>query len=159
MVEEIVLQGQSFEKNKKWLKKYSENEGLNYESITSHLELIFSGFEIYKNFPCDQTKQLLLKFSDLGIINSGLIDSVIVQIITQPHSKVIDIKTFNSLLMELDEMRYKLKEELLSGISLNNTIKEQSEKIYILESQVKTNYIWARELEEELKALTRNPKK
>ena len=37
MVEEIVLEGKPFDTQKKYLKKFSENEGLDYETLESKL--------------------------------------------------------------------------------------------------------------------------
>ena len=48
MVEEVVLEGGSFEKSKKWLQKYSENESLDYEKIVAGFDKIFELFIEYK---------------------------------------------------------------------------------------------------------------
>ena len=41
LAEEVVINGEPFDAQKKWLRKYSEAEGLNYETIESNLNDLF----------------------------------------------------------------------------------------------------------------------
>jgi len=59
MVEEIVLKGEAFDdQKKKWLKKYSEAEGLNYTELEGNLSDFFELIEDYKDF----TSQIKIRF-------------------------------------------------------------------------------------------------
>ena len=61
MVEEKFLKGESFEKSKKWLKKYSEAEGLDYEVLEKNLEEFFEAFDDYKRTGANSIMKLLEK--------------------------------------------------------------------------------------------------
>ena len=45
LVEEVVVNGEPFDAQKKWLRKYSEAEGLNYDPIESNLSKIFEALK------------------------------------------------------------------------------------------------------------------
>ena len=50
LVEEIVLEGKSFENNKKYLSRFSEAEGVDYESLETDLYDFFEIMEEWKSF-------------------------------------------------------------------------------------------------------------
>ena len=45
LVEEVVVNGEPFDAQKKWLRKYSEAEGLNYESLENNLNDLFEALK------------------------------------------------------------------------------------------------------------------
>lgn len=51
MVKEIVLEGKPFDTQKKYLKKFSENEGLDYDKLESDLITFMEIIESIKNTP------------------------------------------------------------------------------------------------------------
>jgi uncharacterized protein (TIGR02145 family) len=60
MVEEIVLKGEAFdEQKKKWLKKYSEAEGLNFGELEGNLNDFFEAFHDYKRTQVNSILKLL----------------------------------------------------------------------------------------------------
>ena len=78
MVEEIVLEGKPFNTQKKYLKKFSENEGLDYGQLESNICTFIDIFESIKKTP----NKLLEKFAiDKGqdcYISSSLVKKLLV---------------------------------------------------------------------------------
>jgi len=93
MVEEIVLKGEDFdEQKKKWLKKYSEAEGLNYAELEGNLNDFFELLEDYKKSQSNALKRVLSNQASVCFINNNLLDKLISQqpqIILPPEKKLI----------------------------------------------------------------------
>jgi hypothetical protein len=77
MVEEIVLNGENFEKNKKWLKKYSENEGIDYEEYENSLSDFFEFLSDYKNTKSSAFRRLLGRQAKLCFITEELLNKLL----------------------------------------------------------------------------------
>jgi len=75
MVEEIVLKGEPFdEQKKKWLKKYSEAEGLNYVELEGNLSDFFEALHDYQRTQANSIKKLLEILSVACFIDKLLLD-------------------------------------------------------------------------------------
>jgi len=74
MVEEIVLKGEAFDdQKKKWLKKYSEAEGLNYIELEGNLILLFALLNDYFSTKSDAIKQVLIEKAKTCYVSENLI--------------------------------------------------------------------------------------
>ena len=67
LVEEVTINGEPFDVQKKWLRKYSEAEGLNYETIESNLSDLFDAIKELEN---PQNIFRRLRFSEISKIAS-----------------------------------------------------------------------------------------
>lgn len=74
LAEEVVLEGKPFADQKKWLRKYSENEGVNYAALEKNLTEFFETIEELKSHESkagERLAKLLAKdcFLDEGKVN------------------------------------------------------------------------------------------
>ena len=76
MVQEIVLRGESFEKNQKWLKKYSENEGLNYEKLEQNFEDLFELIGDYQKMQLPSLKKVITKQAEICFVNFDILENL-----------------------------------------------------------------------------------
>jgi membrane-associated HD superfamily phosphohydrolase len=78
MVEEIVLKGEAFdEQKKKWLKKYSENEGLNYVELEGNLNDFFSLLPDYLSTELPSLKKAFKKKSNDCFISDDVLKKIL----------------------------------------------------------------------------------
>jgi hypothetical protein len=151
MVEEIVLKGEAFdEQKKKWLKKYSEAEGIDYHEIEKRLGMLLIAIDIKKDYSDKKMTDLILNLSSVCLLHSDFSKKIISQIPNHTQKANVTPEQFNELLLELDSMRHQVKVEN----NTNKLIKEENEKLIVenknLKQQVISNYNWARELESKL---------
>jgi len=79
MVEEIVLKGDSFDElKKKWLKKYSEAEGLNYGELEGNLNDFFELLEDYKKSQSNALKRVLLNQASVCFLTDKYLEAILV---------------------------------------------------------------------------------
>jgi uncharacterized protein (TIGR02145 family) len=80
MVEEIILQSKSFdEQKKKWLKKYSENECINYNDLEENLNDFFELIDDYMKSQSSAFKRMLSNQASTCFISNILLDKLISQ--------------------------------------------------------------------------------
>jgi len=80
MVEEIVVKGKPFdEQKKKWLKKYSEAEELNYDELEGNLNDFLELIEDYHKSQSNALKRVLLNQASVCFIGNNLLDKLISQ--------------------------------------------------------------------------------
>jgi formylglycine-generating enzyme len=77
MVEEIVLKGETFDHmKKKYLKKYSEAEGVNYEELEGNLNDFLELLEDYRKTQSNALKRVLTNQASACFIADALLDSL-----------------------------------------------------------------------------------
>jgi len=102
MVEEIVLKGEAFdEQKKKWLKKYSEAEGLNYADIEEILDILFqlilnANDIAKKKYEIEQYQELILRAEETA--DSHVINRCIKGIKILDEKISSHLQTFNECL-------------------------------------------------------------
>jgi uncharacterized protein (TIGR02145 family) len=93
MVEEIVLKGEAFdEQKKKWLKKYSEAEGVNYEELERNLNDFFEAIFDYNKTKANSILKLLEAQVVACFIDKSLLKTLLSkqpQIILPTEKKII----------------------------------------------------------------------
>ena len=77
IVEEVVLKGASFEKSKKWLKKYSENEGLNFAELEKNIEDFFELYDDASKTRSTALMRLLKAQAELCFITVEVFEKVL----------------------------------------------------------------------------------
>jgi hypothetical protein len=77
MVEEIVLKGEAFdEQKKKWMKKYSEAEGVNYEELEGNLSDLLETFADYQISGMNSLLKLLEIQGEICNIDANIIKKI-----------------------------------------------------------------------------------
>jgi uncharacterized protein (TIGR02145 family) len=85
MVEEIVLKGEPFdEQKKKWLKKYSEAEGVNYSELEANLNDFFEAMQDYQRTKANS----IIKLLEIQA-NTCFIDKLFLTKLLSQQSKII----------------------------------------------------------------------
>ncbi|HAY70367.1 MAG TPA: hypothetical protein DCX89_00615 [Saprospirales bacterium] len=83
MVEEIVLKGEAFdEQKKKWLRKYSEAEGVNFEELERDFQDLFEALKEYN----ETGSKSILKFIEIQIHRCFLQPEIIHLLLIKPTS-------------------------------------------------------------------------
>jgi len=78
MVEEIVLKGEAFDdQKKKWLKKYSEAEGLNYQELEGHLSDFFELVSDFHKSKLSSLKKSIVILSKNCFIEDSTLDVIL----------------------------------------------------------------------------------
>jgi len=151
MVEEIVLKGEAFDdQKKKWLKKYSEAEGVDYCGLEKRLSLLIIALETHKDYTEKKLLDLIMALLDICNVNSELSVKIYSKLSKSYKRVNITSEQFNELLFELDSMRHQIKNEK----NAQKLLLEQNQQLSLankcLKQQVENNYNWARELENKL---------
>ena len=144
MVEEIVIKGESFEKSKKWLKKYSEAEGLNYENMENNFKDFFELFEDFKKTKLTSVRKILLNQAGPCFLNIELINDLIIKLEEKENieSKNKEKERLVKIRIEKEkEAKHKLEEEKQKRDDLDriyNEKEQQKEKDRL--SEIKNKY-------------------
>ena len=104
MVEEIVLEGKPFdEQKKKWLKKYSEAEGVNYEKLVIDLTDFFEVFNEYSTIKSEQIKRMIKQQGSQCYITDETFEKLQNKSFTQtkPHSLSTFTETVNGVSFDM----------------------------------------------------------
>lgn len=86
MVEEIVLEGKPFDTQKKYLKKFCENEGLDPEALESYLEDFFDVMEEWGEMHLKSSKLMAKMLAQNCYISNSLLRTLLSET-TKPLSK------------------------------------------------------------------------
>ena len=73
MVEEIMLEGKPFNTQKKYLKKFSENEGLDYEKLEADLSTFIEILENLKDVSSNLMERLAIEKGTDSYISSSVV--------------------------------------------------------------------------------------
>jgi hypothetical protein len=98
MVEEIVLKGEAFdEQKKKWLKKYSEAEGLNYAELEGNLNDFFELLPECLTTNTPAVKRIIEEKAIACFIGENVINNILKKdYLVKPENNTIDtIRIFN----------------------------------------------------------------
>ena len=63
LVEEVVINGEPFDAQKKWLRKYSEAEGVDYEALERNLHILFEAIDELEEYESKSMERLLEFFA------------------------------------------------------------------------------------------------
>ncbi len=103
MAEEIVLKGEAFdEQKKKWLKKYSEAEGVNYPDLEANLKDFFELLDDFKKSQSNAFKRMLTNHSTVCFIDNMLLNKLLFhqpQIILTHDTQFKTVKIGNQIWM------------------------------------------------------------
>lgn len=77
MVEEIVLEGKPFDKQKKYLKKFSENEGLDYDKLEADLSTFIEILENLKDVSSNLMERLAIEKGTDSYISSSVVKKLL----------------------------------------------------------------------------------
>lgn len=83
MVEEIVLEGKPFDSQKKYLKKFSENEGLDYEAIEKSITELVETMREMKS----SSSKMLIKLALIQAKDAYVTDAAVLSIAQQVEKK------------------------------------------------------------------------
>jgi FtsH-binding integral membrane protein len=91
MVEDIIINGNDFEKYKKWLKKYSESEGIDYSELEKNLNDFFELLNLYKKTKSSSLKNALFQIGESCFINKEVIEKCsVIQSVQKVSEKKLD---------------------------------------------------------------------
>ena len=76
MVEEIVFKGESFEKSKKWLKKYSESDGMNYVELEKNLQVFFEFVGDYQKTQLASLKRIITSQAEICFVSNDILEKI-----------------------------------------------------------------------------------
>lgn len=88
MVEEIVLEGKPFDSRKKYLKKFSENEGLDYEVLESDLEDFFDVIEEWHKMHMKSSELMAKMLAKDCYISNSILETLLAES-TKPLSNSV----------------------------------------------------------------------
>lgn len=77
LAEEVVINGEPFDAQKKWLRKYSEAEGFNYESIESNLNYFFEAIKELEEHESKSTERLIDFLAKDCCLSEALVNKLI----------------------------------------------------------------------------------
>ena len=134
LVEEVVLNGESFDAQKKWLRKNSENEGVSYETIESNLNDLF---EAIKELEGNESK--FVERSVKALAKECYLSEALV-------NKLVDNATAIRRQKEVAERREREDRERKAQEEAERKAREEQDRI------VKEKAQWQKKLEAERKA-------
>jgi hypothetical protein len=80
LTEEISLDLENFERNKKWLRKFVEIEGVNYAELENNLTVFFKLIADYKQTPTDTLKRNLSLQAEGCLVDKDILEKIISEI-------------------------------------------------------------------------------
>ena len=112
LVEEVVINGESFDAQKKWLRKNSEAEGLNYETLESNLSDLFDSIKELEEHESKSTERFAMNLAQSCYFSETEVkklieNAVVVRAQREVEKKVQEEKEHNAK----EEAERKAKEE------------------------------------------------
>jgi hypothetical protein len=77
LVQSIVIKGENVDNSKKWLKKFIENESLDYNEYETNFADFLELIEDYHKFPIPAKKKILSKQAEICFISTGVFEKLI----------------------------------------------------------------------------------